>query len=465
MSHQDQDGRVRYNAAYLKLALQWLLGQSLVEVRFRDDCTWSPLHLASAALLWAWSDEITLKERFVTARKIAALIYRPQQEFARSYQCFMKLLARWTAEFLKCVSASLRRRMCEALAPFWEVHGFVLFGVDGSRIELPRTQSHEAAYSLSRHKKPRPGKRNRRKKPRTKAHTMKAKTPLIWLTLLWHAGTGLPWAWRIGPTDSSEREHWREMIPELPAQAMAAVDAGFVGYEYAKTMLDSGRHLLLRVGSHVRLLRKLGWTRESEDIVYLWPQRYQLREPPIVLRLVVGHNGKHPIYLVTSVLNPRRLSDRQVLDLYRRRWGVELFFRHLKQTYQRRKLRSTSAEHARIELDWSLLGLWGMALYAQVEIHKHHGDPTRISVACVLRSYRRMMRDYRHPVEWGQNLSSLLCRSLRDQYTRRCKQSRNYPRKKKYDPPARAPQILTATRDEVLTARLLRVVLQQGVTA
>jgi hypothetical protein len=291
---------------------------------------------------------------------------------------------------------------------------------------------------------------------------MKANTPLMWLTLLWHAGTGLPWAWRIGPTDSSEREHWREMIPELPENAIVAVDAGYAGYEYARALLDSGRHLLLRVGSHVRLLRKLGWTRESDSIVYLWPQRCQRKQPPVVLRLVVGHNGKHPIYLVTSVLSQRQLSDRGVLDLYRRRWGVELFFRHLKQTYQRRKLRSTSAEHARIELDWSLLGLWGMALYAQAEIRKHQGDPTRLSVACVLRSYRRMMRDYRHSVERGQTLSSLLRRSLRDQYTRTSKQSRHYPCKKQYDPPPRAPQILTATPDEVLIARMLRFVLRQG---
>lgn len=462
MSHQDQDGRVRYNASCLKLALQWLLGQSLAEVRFREDCTWSPMHLAAAALLWAWSDESTLTERFVTARRIAALIYRPQQEFARSYQCFMKLLRRWTPELLARLTTALRRRMGHVLAACWQVHGFVLFGVDGSRIELPRTQSHEAAYSLARHKKPRWGKRNRRKKPRTKAHTMKANTPLMWLTLLWHAGTGLPWAWRIGPTDSSEREHWREMIPELPENAMVAVDAGYAGYEYARALLDSGRHLLLRVGSHVRLLRKLGWTRESDSIVYLWPQRCQRTEPPVVLRLVVGHNGKHPIYLVTSVLSQRQLSDRGVLELYRRRWGVELFFRHLKQTYQRRKLRSTSAEHARIELDWSLLGLWGMALYAQAQIRKHQGDPTRLSVACVLRSYRRMMRDYRHCVERGQTLSSLLRRSLRDQYTRTSKQSRHYPCKKQYDPPPRAPQILTATADEVLIARMLRFVLGQG---
>lgn len=408
MSHQDQDGRVRYNAAYLKVALQWLLGQSLAELRFREDCTWSPTHLAAAALLWAWSDESTLTERFATARKIASLVYHPQQEFAESYQCFLKLLRRWTAELLGRLTIALRRRMSEALAVVWEVHGFALFGVDGSRIELPRTQSHEAAYSPANRPRSKP-RRNRRRPPSDAAHAKQAAGPLMWLTLLWHAGTGLPWAWRIGPTDSSEREHWREMIPELPQSALVAADAGYVGYEYARALLDSGRHLLLRVGSNVRLLRKLGWTKkESASIVYLWPQHAQRSEPPVVLRLVVGHNGKHPIYLVTSVLNPRRLTDRQVLDFYRRRWGVELFFRHLKQTYQRRKLRSTSADNARVELDWSLLGLWGMALYAQAEIHKHHADPTRLSVACVLKSYRRMMRDHRHPVQRGHTLSSYL---------------------------------------------------------
>jgi hypothetical protein len=454
MSHQDQDGRVRYNAAYLKLALQWLLGQSLAEVRFREDCTWSPTQLAAAALLWAWSDESTLTERFATARKIAALMHHSQQEFAESYQCFLKLLRRWTAELLARLQAALRRRISETLAAHWQVHGFALFGVDGSRIELPRTQSHEAAYSPANRPRSKP-RRHRRRPTRDAAHAKQAAGPLMWLTVLWHAGTGLPWAWRIGPTDSSEREHWRDMIPELPENALVAADAGYVGYE----------HLLLRVGSNVRLLRKLGWTKESASIVYLWPQHAQRSEPPVVLRLVVGHNGKHPIHLVTSVLSQRRLSDRQVIDLYRRRWGVELFFRHLKQTFQRRKLRSTSADNARVELDWSLLGLWGMALYAQAEVHQHQGDPTRISIACVLRSYRRMMRDYRHPVRRGHTLSSLLRCALRDPYVRANKDSRNYPRKKRYDPPPRAPEILTANRDEVLKARMLRAVLGKGVTA
>lgn len=153
--------------------------------------------------------------------------------------------------------------------------------------------------------------------------------------------------------------------------SLVAADAGFVGYAYARALLDSGRHLLLRVGSNVRLLRKLGWMNESEIRNNLRPQFAHRGDSVVMLCLVVGHNGKHPIYLVTSILDLRQLTDRQVLDLYRRRWGIELFFRHLKQTYERCKLRNKNAENARVELEWSLLGLWGMALYAQAEIHKH----------------------------------------------------------------------------------------------
>lgn len=69
-----------------------------------------------------------------------------------------------------------------------------------------------------------------------------------------------------------------------------------------------------------------------------------------------------------------------------------------------------------------------------------------------------MMRDYRHPAQRGSTLSSLLQRALRDQYPRLNKASRNYPCKKQYDPPPRAPEILKATATEVLHARMLRYV-------
>ena len=43
------------------------------------------------------------------------------------------------------------------------------------------------------------------------------------------------------------------------------------------------------------------------------------------------------------------MSDRQIAQIYKARWGVELFFRTFKQTFGRRKLRSHRAEHAQLE--------------------------------------------------------------------------------------------------------------------
>jgi hypothetical protein len=116
---------------------------------------------------------------------------------------------------------------------------------------------------------------------------------------MWHAGTGLPWDWRIGPYDSSERAHMIEMLGDLPANAMVVADAGFVGYEYWKAIRDSGRHFVVRVGGNVKLLKRLGVARESHQTVYLWPDNdAKKNQPPLVLRLIVVHDGKQAWYLV-----------------------------------------------------------------------------------------------------------------------------------------------------------------------
>jgi len=98
MSHQDKVvGKVRYNAEFLKQALHCLLGSvDWSGIQFRKDCTWLPLTLVATALMWAWSDEGTLGDRFFAARRIIEHLYRPQQELAGSVQAFMKMLLRWT---------------------------------------------------------------------------------------------------------------------------------------------------------------------------------------------------------------------------------------------------------------------------------------------------------------------------------------------------------------------------------
>jgi hypothetical protein len=252
------------------------------------------------------------------------------------------------------------------------------------------------------------------------------------------------------------------MLKSLPENSLVTADAGFVGYDFARTILASDRQLLVRVGANVRLLKKLGFVRESHGTVYVWTNKAaQHSEPPLVFRLIVAQGPKHPICLITSVQGAQTLSDRDIFELYKRRWGIELFYRHLKQTFGRRKLRSTSAGNASVELEWSLVGLWGLGLSAAAELAKTGTSLSRISVAGVLRAFRRLLRDYLHPVVPGQTLCRWLRSALIDPYRRKNKQSRNYPRKKKHEIIG-VPTIAEASPQQIRQARLIKAGMQKG---
>jgi IS4 transposase len=316
------------------------------------------------------------------------------------------------------------------------------------------------------------------KKPKTKRRRARSKTagaerarqkkidsPQMWLTTMFHVGTGLPWDWRTGPSDSSEREHLRQMIAALPAGALVTADAGFAGYGYWRALIQSERHLLIRVGANVRLLRELGYAREDHGVVYLWPDRAAARDqPPLVLRLVVAQGGRHPVYLVTSVLDEAVLSDGQVVTIYSLRWGVELFYRHFKQTFERRKLRSHTADNAELEATWSLLGLWAMVLHAEVQLAREGIPARRMSVAKILSAYRKSMREYKSCPDPGESLRELVSKAVIDPYTRTNKSSRDYPRKK-HGHAIGAPQIQNATKDQIKIARQMRDQPVSGLTA
>ncbi len=475
MTHQDQgrNGSVCSHAYDLRKASRWLMvGASMGGIAFRPECTWTPETLVFAALLWAWSDEKTLIERFTTARKIIIHCHGEQREPAGSYQAFIKILAKWTEPLRKALAAAFRERMAQTLAAVWIVEGWLVFAVDGSRVDVPRTRKNEERYSpkskLSRQAQKRRRQRRRQRRQRTAqaARERKANTPRIWLTMLWHVGSGLPWDWRTGPSDSSERGHFQEMLGAVPAGSLLAADAGFVGYELWKTILHAGHQLLVRVGSNVKLLKKLGYARERNGLVYLWPDRAaKKRLPPLVLRLVVVDNpGRGPIYLVTSTMSQEALPGAQMAAIYRKRWGIEVYYRHCKQTFERRKLRSQNPDNAMVELHWSLLGMWAMGLHSHSRLVAQGVLPEQISFAGVWRAYRRAMRDYKSPPDFGERIRQRIDRAIIDPYERKNKASRDYPRKKQ-EQSAGAPVLRKATRAQVRQALQVKRELKKGLTA
>jgi hypothetical protein len=441
--------KVSYGFGQLRAAIEFLLKDAdWSAICWRRDCTWGSARLLSVvSLLWAWGDQKLLVDCFLTGKAIAVKMYPQRQAVAGSYQAFLKLLKRWNEQLTLAVSDVLRKRMCEEFAHQMKVGRYTIMAVDGTRISLPRTKSIENEFSFKRHK----SSRLKRKKHRTASDEKKANYPTMWVTTLWNCGTGLPWMWRRGPGDSSERAHWMDMLKESPLDTLFVADAGYVGYDYLLAVVQSGRQFILRIGANVRLIKNLGYARERQGTVYLWPEKEaRKKSPPLVGRLVISHSGKQPVYLLTSVLSEKELPDAAVISAYRRRWGVEVFYRHFKQTFGKHKLRSTSAEAAYIELDWAYLGLCCMATYAVKQLDGQAVPPRRLSFSKLIRAFQTALRS--HPLERRSLKRMLLC-ALVDEYQRGNKTNRGYPRKKNDRHRPSTPIIRQPTNREIALAQ------------
>ena len=89
MSHQDLglEREGRKFGEQLREAVRWLVTPDVFAgVEFRKDCTWSPWLLVAAAMLWVWSGEPTLTERFETARSVVQEVFAGQHHLAGVYQ-------------------------------------------------------------------------------------------------------------------------------------------------------------------------------------------------------------------------------------------------------------------------------------------------------------------------------------------------------------------------------------------
>ncbi len=151
MSHQDRTSNIIVNHQTIKQVADWLLSPRLFAgMKARSNASWRPRMLAVAALLWSASDLVNLKDRFEQARKIVGKIFHWQSAPGTSYQGFMKMLRKWNAELQLALIPAIRIQMKEVLPGYWEIAGYLVFAVDGSRIELPRTKSRLLARFFTR---------------------------------------------------------------------------------------------------------------------------------------------------------------------------------------------------------------------------------------------------------------------------------------------------------------------------
>jgi hypothetical protein len=166
----------------------------------------------------------------------------------------------------------------------------------------------------------------------------------------------------------------------------------------------------------------------------------------VVLHRIGVGSGKKRMWLLSDL----RRSKRQAQRLYAARWGIETHHRTLKQTLERRKMRSGAPDLAQIELHWTMVGLQLLSLLGAEHLVRRKQSPRTLSPARALRAIRRALEGR----QVGR-LSTHLGRATKDRHCRRRpKRSRDYPAKKRNTPPGR-PHLRQATDAERQKAQRL----------
>jgi hypothetical protein len=373
--------------------------------------------LLFCSVLMAWAQRGSLAVNFDLAREILVACFSKRLRPGATYTGFIEASLRHGSQLLALVAEHLCKLVYDiaSAGECWETGGWILMGVDGTRIATPRTTSNLKKLGGLGHD---------------------ASNPQVWMTTILHLATGLPWMFTVDRGDSSERHHLRQMLGCLPQKSLLIADAGYVGFDLWQMMMRLDQAFLIRVGSNIRLIKRLSRCAKmrvspNEELVWLWPEN-KSSSKPLMLRLLVVDDGKSRMYLLTNVLEQSRLSAEQMREFYARRWQMELWFRCMKQTMEKHKLRSRAGEQAMLEASWAAVGLTLLGLMHVEALIKAGGDPSMASCAGALKVVRLAMRTER-PRRRADALSKSLAAMLKDDYTRLGpKQTSRYPRKKRY---------------------------------
>jgi hypothetical protein len=404
----------------------------------RHAARWATQPLILVLLVMTWCCGDSQPERFETARAFCVVLLPRRRRPGRTVQGFQKALARVPLRALRAVAAGIRKVLAVRLAGRWFEHGFIPIGCDGSRLECPRTAELERRL----------GRANK-----------EGAAPALWVTALVHLRLGVPWAWRLGKGTASERAHLVHLLSWLPAAALLVADAGYCGFDLAQALVQQDVCFLLRMCSNVTLYTEqaVAVADYREGVVYHFPAQHKRHQPPLRLRLirVRAKKTKDDVWLLTNVLDRRRLSAATAATFYRWRWENEGQFRAYKRTLAKMKLVSRTVRLVHREAEGSLLALQLMLAQGALAVTPRRGEEAApvCSPRKVLLAIRQELYGQLRP--GAAPYAERLRQAVRERRQRTSVKSvRVWPRRKPHKAP-KPPRLLKLTgAQKALIARL-----------
>lgn len=462
---QREQLRAVKNSKLFRGMLEWFLppGELCHESDFHGNVKWVAEEVMAQALIWSWQEATNVTDAFDQTREIC-----DDLKLSRTivtYTAFMNALTRHREMFHDRLRDQFQRLAEEVGGERFRTHGWVLIGFDGSRVTAPRSESNERAFcapNYGKGKRAMYGKKKSKgmRRTRNKQNPPQPQKPQAWITMMWHMGLRLPWSWRLGPSNSSERDHVKDMLrtEDFSENTLFCGDAGFVGYPLWSDILKADQHFLVRVGANVDLLSEQADVKKcGGGEVLCWPKgRMSSGERPLRLRLVQVKVGKTRMWILTSVLSERKLSKKQIAKYYKMRWGIEVEFRGLKQTLDKHTLKCRNSERILVELDWSiramavaeLIALREQMIAASEQDTNADYDPKDRSLANTMRALRKCMRQLHKSPDAEDDLLQALSRAIVQRYNNRTDKRARYQPKNPDKKPLGDPNVTKLTTEQ-----------------
>jgi hypothetical protein len=172
--------------------------------------------------------------------------------------------------------------------------------------------------------------------------------------------------WKVRLHDDvaeNEKVPARELLTGLPPGTLILADLGYFGFKWFDDLTTAGHFWIARVRdktSTEELHRFWGTDEEGEALV--WLGKHNADKAKYAVRLIAVKYGETTHSYLTNVTEPEQLPVQAVVEIYARRWDVELAFTLLKEQLGLQTIWSTK---------WPVIQtqVWAMLLLSQIATH------------------------------------------------------------------------------------------------
>ena len=219
---------------------------------------WSLPLCWSTGLFMALSPAGTMGEGFECARACVTALHFKRKRCGKTLAGYTKAISRLPLSFFARIRHQQQWNLKTHNLQAARTGRWNAFAIDGSKQNIPRTLKHELKYGLV-----------------TKGTSKGAGAPQCQVVAAVAMGRNVLWDWQCDSGLVGEREMALKIIARLPEFSLSVLDAGFLGYEWAKAIQGMHQYFLVRVGANVRLwvegLNKTMAAEWKDREVWLWP--------------------------------------------------------------------------------------------------------------------------------------------------------------------------------------------------